>query len=52
MTNEERMRVHEINAETAKGRIPLIAGCHHQNPYEVVKLCNHANRSASISRSS
>jgi 4-hydroxy-tetrahydrodipicolinate synthase len=42
MTNEERMRVHEVNADTAKGRIPLIAGCHHQNPYEVVKLCNHA----------
>ena len=42
MTNEERMRVHEINAETAAGRVPIIAGCHHQNPYEVVKLCQHA----------
>jgi 4-hydroxy-tetrahydrodipicolinate synthase len=42
MTNEERMRVAEINVEAAKGCIPLIAGCHHQNPYEVVKLCNHA----------
>jgi 4-hydroxy-tetrahydrodipicolinate synthase len=42
MTNEERMRVAEINVEAAKGRVPLIAGCHHQNPYEVVKLCNHA----------
>ena len=42
LTNEERMRVHEINVETARGRIPLIAGCHHQNPYEVVRLCNHA----------
>jgi 4-hydroxy-tetrahydrodipicolinate synthase len=42
LTNEERMRVHEINVETARGRIPLIAGCHHQNPYEVVALCNHA----------
>jgi 4-hydroxy-tetrahydrodipicolinate synthase len=42
MTNEERMRVHEINVETAKGRIPLIAGCHHQNPNEVIKLANHA----------
>lgn len=42
MTNEERMRVAEINVETAAGRIPLIAGCHHQNPYEVVRLCNHA----------
>lgn len=42
MTNEERMRVHEINVETAKGRVPLIAGCHHQNPYEAVKLAQHA----------
>src|SRR5688572_487551 len=37
MTNEERMRVHEVNVDAAKGRIPLIAGCHHQNPYEAVK---------------
>lgn len=42
MTNQERMRVAEINVATANGRIPLIAGCHHQNPYEVVALCNHA----------
>jgi 4-hydroxy-tetrahydrodipicolinate synthase len=42
MTNAERKRVHEINAEVAGGRIPLIAGCHHQNPYEAAELCNHA----------
>ncbi len=42
MTNEERMRVVEINADVAKGRIPLIAGCHHQNPYEALKLARHA----------
>ena len=42
MTNEERMRAHEINVEAAQGRIPLIAGCHHQNPNEVVTLANHA----------
>lgn len=42
MTNEERMRVHEINVDTAKGRVPLIAGCHHQNPNEVIKLAQHA----------
>jgi 4-hydroxy-tetrahydrodipicolinate synthase len=42
MTNEERMRVHEINVEVARGRVPLIAGCHHQNPNEVVKLARHA----------
>jgi 4-hydroxy-tetrahydrodipicolinate synthase len=42
MTNEERMRVHEINVDVAKGRVPLIAGCHHQNPNEVIKLAQHA----------
>ncbi len=42
MTNEERMRVHEINVEVAKGRVPLIAGCHHQNPNEVINLAQHA----------
>lgn len=42
MNNEERMRVHEINVEVAKGRVPLIAGCHHQNPNEVIKLAQHA----------
>ena len=42
MTNEERMRVMDINVETAKGRVPLIAGCHHQNPYEAIKLAQHA----------
>jgi 4-hydroxy-tetrahydrodipicolinate synthase len=42
MTNEERMRLAEINVDVAKGRIPLIAGCHHQNPAEAVKLAQHA----------
>src|SRR5690349_15890459 len=42
MTNEERMRVVEINVDATKGRVPLIAGCHHQNPYEAVKLAQHA----------
>jgi 4-hydroxy-tetrahydrodipicolinate synthase len=42
MTNEERMRVHEINVEVAGGRVPLIAGCHHQNPNDVIKLARHA----------
>jgi len=42
MTTEERMRVHEINVDVAKGRIPVIAGCHHQSPYEAVKLAKHA----------
>ena len=41
-TNKERMRLAEVNVEAAKGRIPLIGGCHHQNPYEAVELCNHA----------
>lgn len=42
MTNEERMRLVEINIAVTKGRVPLIAGCHHQNPYEAVKLAQHA----------
>jgi len=42
MTNEERMRIHEINVDVAKGRVPLIAGCHHQNPNEVISLSQHA----------
>ena len=42
MTNEERMRVAEINTEVNKGRVPLIAGCHHQNPLEAAKLAKHA----------
>jgi 4-hydroxy-tetrahydrodipicolinate synthase len=42
LDNEERMRIHELNVEVAKGRVPLIAGCHHQNPNEVIKLANHA----------
>lgn len=44
LTNDERMRAHEINVETAKGRIPLIAGCHHQNPYEAAVLAKHAQK--------
>lgn len=42
LTNEERMRIHEINVEVTKGRVPLIAGCHHQNPNEVIRLAQHA----------
>ncbi|HSQ02535.1 MAG TPA: dihydrodipicolinate synthase family protein, partial [Burkholderiales bacterium] len=42
LTNEERMRAHEVNVEVANGRIPLIAGCHHQNPYEAARLARHA----------
>jgi 4-hydroxy-tetrahydrodipicolinate synthase len=42
LTDKERMRAHEINVEANQGRVPLIAGCHHQNPYDVVKLARHA----------
>ena len=42
MTNEERMRVVEINVDVNKGRVPLIAGCHHQNPLEAARLAKHA----------
>jgi 4-hydroxy-tetrahydrodipicolinate synthase len=45
MTNAERMRIHELNVEAAAGRIPLIAGCHHQNPLEAVQLAEHARAS-------
>jgi 4-hydroxy-tetrahydrodipicolinate synthase len=36
------MRAHEINVETANGRTPPIAGCHHQNPCEAAALAKHA----------
>jgi 4-hydroxy-tetrahydrodipicolinate synthase len=36
------MRVMDINADVNKGRVPLIAGCHHQNPNEVIQLAKHA----------
>ncbi len=42
---DDQRRAHavmDINVATAKGRVPLIAGCHHQNPYEAVKLAQHA----------
>src|ERR1700755_3036410 len=42
MTSEERMRMHEINVDVTRGRVPLIAGCHHQNPNEVIELAQHA----------
>ena len=42
MTNEERMLIMDINVRTANGRVPLIAGCHHQNPYEAIQLAPHA----------
>ena len=42
MTDDERKRVHEINVEVTKGRVPLIAGCHHQNPNQVIGLAQHA----------
>ena len=29
LDNEERMRIHELNVDVAKGRVPLIAGCGH-----------------------
>src|SRR5262245_65516644 len=41
MTNEERMPVVEMNVQTAKGRMPLIPGCHPQNPYQGAKLPQH-----------
>lgn len=42
MPDEERMRAHEVMIDAADGRIPLIAGCHHQSVKQAAKLARHA----------
>jgi 4-hydroxy-tetrahydrodipicolinate synthase len=42
MPNEERMRAHEVMLDAAGGRIPMIAGCHHQSAKDAVTLARHA----------
>ncbi|MDH3737605.1 MAG: dihydrodipicolinate synthase family protein, partial [Alphaproteobacteria bacterium] len=42
MPDEERMRAHEVMHDQAAGRIPLIAGCHHQSVKQATKLARHA----------
>ncbi len=42
MPDEERMRAHEVMLDAAGGRIPLIAGCHHQSVKQATMLARHA----------
>ncbi len=42
MPDEERMRAHEVMLDAASGRIPLIAGCHHQSVRQATMLARHA----------
>jgi 4-hydroxy-tetrahydrodipicolinate synthase len=42
MPDEERMHAHELMIDAAAGRIPLIAGCHHQSVKQATKLARHA----------
>ena len=42
MPDAERMRAHEVMLDAAGGRIPLIAGCHHQSVKQAAMLARHA----------
>jgi 4-hydroxy-tetrahydrodipicolinate synthase len=42
MPDAERMRAHEVMLDAAGGRIPLIAGCHHQSVKQATMLARHA----------
>lgn len=42
MPDAERMRAHEVMLDAARGRIPLIAGCHHQSVKQATMLAKHA----------
>ena len=42
MPDEERMHAHEVMLDQASGRIPLIAGCHHQSVKQATALARHA----------
>ena len=42
MPNAERMHAHEVMIDAASGRIPQIAGCHHQSVKDATMLANHA----------
>jgi 4-hydroxy-tetrahydrodipicolinate synthase len=42
MPDAERMRAHEVMLDAAAGRIPLIAGCHHQSVKQAAALARHA----------
>ena len=42
MPDEERMRAHEVMLDASAGRIPMIAGCHHQSVKQATMLARHA----------
>jgi len=42
MPDAERMRAHEVMIDETRGRIPLIAGCHHQSVKQATMLAKHA----------
>ena len=42
MPDDERMYAHEVMLDQARGKIPMIAGCHHQSVKQVVSLAKHA----------
>ncbi len=42
MPDAERMRAHEVMLDQTRGRIPLIAGCHHQSVKQATMLAKHA----------
>jgi len=42
MPDKERMLAHEIMYDEANGKIPLIAGCHHQSVKQATALAKHA----------
>lgn len=42
MPDAERMRAHEVMLDAADGRIPMIAGCHHQSVKQATMLAKHA----------
>jgi len=42
MPDDERMRAHEVMLDAAGGRIPQIAGCHHQSVKQATALARHA----------
>tara|TARA_Y100000994_G_scaffold10359_1_gene8258 strand:+ start:667 stop:1665 length:999 start_codon:yes stop_codon:yes gene_type:complete len=42
MPNNERMHAHEVMIDAASGRIPQIAGCHHQSVKDATMLAQHA----------
>ena len=38
MPDDERMYAHEVMLDQARGKIPMIAGCHHQSRFGCLRL--------------